>query len=106
MGSDREMEMMKVLFSPQVSERVLKYEFKNDVVTATLNGVTDTFDFSGMPDGIADSIESEVFDFNPVLSAKKESNTLYLELINFIGTDATEEEKFPEWFEVKSDGKD
>lgn len=98
--------MMKVLFSPQVSERVLKYEFNNDVITATMNGITDTFDFSGMPNGIADSIESEVFDFNPVLSAKKENNILYLELINFIGDNSTYEERFPEWFEVKLDGKD
>lgn len=97
---------MKILYSPQVSDRKLTYEFNNDVVTATLNGVTDTFDFSGMPDGIADSIESEVFDFNPILSAKKENNILYLELINFIGEDATYEERFPEWFEVKQDGKD
>lgn len=97
---------MKILYSPQVSDRKLTYEFNNDVVTATLNGVTDTFDFSGMPDGIADSIESEVFDFNPILSAKKENNILYLELINYIGENATYEERFPEWFEVESDGKD
>lgn len=97
---------MRILYSPQVSDRKLTYEFNNDVVTATLNDVTDTFDFRGMPNGVADSIESEVFDFNPVLSAKKENNILYLELINFIREDATEEERFPEWFEVKSDGKD
>ena len=97
---------MFIKYSPQVSDRKLTYEFNNDVVTATLNGATDTFDFSGMPNGVADSIESEVFDFNPVLSAKKDKNILYLELINFIGEDATYEERFPEWFEVKSDGKD
>lgn len=95
---------MKILYSPQVSDRKLTYEFNNDVVTATLNDITDTFDFSGMPNGFADSIESEVFDFNPVLSAKKEDNILYLELINFIDEDATEEECFPDWIEVKSDG--
>lgn len=97
---------MKVFFSPQVSERVLKYEFNNDVITATMNGITETFDFSAMPNGVADSIESEAFDFNPVISARKENDILYLELINFIGKDATEEERFPEWFEVKLDGKD
>ena len=97
---------MKVFFSPQFSERVLKYEFNNDVVTVTLNGVTEVFDFTGMPNGVADSIESEAFNFNPVISAKKENNILYLKLINFIGVDATEEERFPEWVEVKSDGKD
>ena len=97
---------MFIKYSPQVSERVLTYEFNGEVITATMNGVTETFDFSDMPNGVADYIESEVFDFPPVLSAKKENDILYLELINFIGEEATEEEKFPEWFEVKFDGED
>lgn len=96
---------MKVLFSPQVSERVLTYEFNDDMIKATMDGVTETFDFSGMPNGVADFIESEAFDFNPVINARKENDILYLELINFIGKEATEEERFPEWFEVKFDGK-
>ena len=97
---------MRVLFSPQVREEKIEYKIIEDVVTVTYNDKSEKYDFSGMPDGIADSIESEVFEFNPVLSARKESGILYLKLINFIGTDATEEERFPEWFEVKSDGKD
>lgn len=93
--------MMKVYFSPQVSDERMDYTFDNDVITATMNGVTETFDFSGMPNGIAESIKSEVFEFDPVLSAKKENNILYLELINFIGEDATEAERFPDWIEVE-----
>ena len=98
--------MMKVYFSPQVSDERIDYTFENDVITATLNGVTETFDFSEMPNGVADSIESEVFDFNPVISAKKENGTLYVELLNFIDGDATEEERYPEWIEVEFDGED
>lgn len=97
---------MKVLFSPQVRENKIEYKFIDDKVIVTHGNMSEEYDFSGMPNGIADSIESEVFDFNPVLSAKKENNILYLELINFIGMDATYEERFPEWFEVKPDGKD
>ena len=97
---------MFIKYSPQVSDKKLIYEFNNDVVTATMNGVTETFDFSGMPNGVADSIESGAFDFNPVISAKKENNILYLELLNYISEDATYEERFPEWYEVKLDGKD
>lgn len=98
--------MMKVFFSPQVREEKIEYKFIEDMVTVTYKGKSEKYDFSGMPDGIADSIESEVFDFSPVLSAKKENDTLYLGLINFIGEDATYGERFPEWFEVKFDGKD
>ena len=96
---------MKIFFSPQFNKDKIEYTFGKDVVTATMNGVKEKFDFSGMPDGVADSIESEVFGFNPVLSARKENDILHLELINFIGEDATEEERFPEWFEVKFDGE-
>lgn len=97
---------MRVLFSPQVREDKIEYIFTENMVIATYKGESEEYDFSGMPDGIADSIESEVFDSNPVLSARKENDILYLELINFIGADATEEERFPEWFEVKFDGED
>lgn len=99
---------MMILYSPQFNffGQKIFYTFEKDKVIAELDGKVDTFDFSGMPDGKADSIESESFDFNPVISAKKEDGILYLELINFIGEDATEEERFPEWFEVKFDGKD
>lgn len=98
--------MMKILFSPQVREDKIEYKFIEDVVTVVYNDKSEEYDFSSMPNGVADSIESEAFDFNPVLSAKKENNVLYLELLNFIGEDATYEERFPEWFEVKFDGKD
>ena len=92
---------MKVRFSPQVNQNRIEYTFGNDVITATLNDVTETFDFSEMPNGIAESIKSEVFEFDPVLSAKKENGILYLKLINFIGKDATEAERFPDWIEVE-----
>lgn len=97
---------MRVLFSPQVRENKIEYKFTENMVIVMYNDMSEKYDFSGMPDGVADSIESEVFDFNPVLSARKENDILYLELINFIGADATEEEKFPEWFEVEYDGED
>lgn len=96
---------MKVLFSPQVREDKIEYNFTENMVVVTYKGESEEYDFSGMPDGVADSIETEVFDFRPVLSARKENDILHLELINFIGTDATYEERFPEWFEVKFDGK-
>ena len=97
---------MRVLFSPQVRADKIEYKFIDDKVIVVYGDKSESYDFNGMPNGIADSIESEVFDFNPVLSAKKENNILYLKLINFIEEDATYEERFPEWFEVKSDGKD
>lgn len=95
---------MKILFSPQVNENKLEYTFENDVITATLNGVTDIFDFSGMPNGNANAITSTL-DTNPIISAKRVNNILYVELLNFIGEDATYEERFPEWFDSEAQNK-
>lgn len=99
--------MMKVKYSPQVNTNdTLSYTFGNDRVLILLNDIEEIFDFGSLPDGKAETIESDVFEFCPVLSAERKEGILYLELLNFIGFDATEEERFPEWQEVKLDGKD
>ena len=53
---------MKILYSPQINdEHQISYEFNGDIITATVNGETDTFDFSSMPnDSIAQSIKSKL----------------------------------------------
>lgn len=99
---------MKILFSPQVHETDrFKYEFENQKVRVTFKSKKDTFDFSGFPNGVLQLedpetgeklIETEL-EINPLISAKKENGILYVELMNFIGFDATEEERFPDWID-------
>ncbi|MGX8233944.1 hypothetical protein [Bacillus subtilis] len=95
---------MKILLSPQVPVNPIDkitYAFEEDVIRVTMpDGKTDTFDFTGLPDGELElgGVET-VLEPNPLLSAKKVEGVLYVELLNYIGLDATEEEKFPEWFE-------
>ena len=103
MVCDRKVEIMKIFFSPQTSAANIEYTFAEDKITVTHDNKSENYDFSGMPNGIAESIKSEVFEFDPVLSAKKENNILYLELLNFIGEDATEAERFPDWIEVEGE---
>ena len=94
---------MKIKYSPQFNERdQLTYYFDDELISVTLNDQTETFDFTNMPNGRAEKIESEEFAFCPIISAERKEGTLYLELLNFIGLDATEEEKFPEWQEVEN----
>lgn len=90
---------MQVLLSPQRpvnGEDKIDYEFGNDIVTATYKGVTDTFDFSGMPDGRAENIDTTL-EVNPIISAERKDGVLYVKLKNYIGEGATDEEKFPDW---------
>lgn len=90
---------MKIFLSPQVSDRKINYQFEGENIIATIDNITDTFDFSTMPDGIMDEVETAL-DVNPIVSAKRVEGELYVELLNFIDDNATEEEKFPEWQEV------
>lgn len=101
---------MRVLYSPQVNEQdTLNYEFVGDKITVTYNGEVDIFDFTGMPNGCSISsydrndvgIKSDL-PIDPIIKAEKVNGVLQVELINFIGLDATEEERFPDWIEVNS----
>lgn len=88
---------MHVLLVPQYNPRKeIIYKFKGELITATIDGITDVFDFSTVPDGVADQIDT-ILPLNPVLSAKKVNGVLFVELLNFIDEDATEEERFPDW---------
>lgn len=101
---------MKIYLSPTVPPNSIdriKYEFEEDIIKVTLpDGTNDTFDFSEFPDGelqVYDEngnslIQSELSD-DVILSAKKEDGILYVELENYIGPNAPDQERFPEWID-------
>ena len=114
---------MQILYTPQNNDRhKFEYEIANERITATLyeypitltedpEGVliietgtrikkgTDTFDFSGLPDGETEGIETEL-PFNPIVSAERREGELRIQLINFITAEADEAERYPEWEEI------
>ena len=80
---------MIIKLSPQVRDfDKIWYEIEKDKITATINDVTDTFDFTDMPDG-----ELQVYDDDannlietalsevPILSARKENGVLTVEIL-------------------------
>ncbi|WP_284037467.1 hypothetical protein [Neobacillus sp. 114] len=90
---------MRVYFSPVRSDDSLVYEFNGEAITVTLNGESEVFDFSEMPDGRLDSVETTL-SVNPILSAERVNGVLSVQLLNFIGVNADQEDLFPEWKEV------
>ena len=95
--------MMRILMSPQVmlEDKKFDFVFSGDTITATFDGETDTFDFSGLPDGEVDFSKIEtILPYNPILIARRLDGVLSVELLNFISEDASEFDKFPEWIEV------
>jgi len=91
-------EVMLVYYSPQRSDRQLSYAFPAPgVIEATLDGQTDTFDFSGLPDGELDvSALETTLDICPVLAARRVNGQLEVTLLRFHGPDAPYEERFPD----------
>jgi len=88
---------MLVRWSPQRSDRQLSYQFDGETITATLDGQTDVFDFSGLPDGELDvSALETTLDICPVLAARRVNGKLEVTLLKFHGPDAPESERFPE----------
>lgn len=94
--------MIKVYFSPQVSDRQIEYSFNGETLTAKIGDTEDIFDFSSLPDGELDreqEIET-ILPVNPIVSAKRVDGVLHLELLNWIEPDAPYESRFPEWCEL------
>ena len=90
---------MQIKYSPCRSDDSLVYTFDGEKVIVNYNGQEDIFDFTEMPDGMAENIKTTL-PLNPIISAKREEGILYLELLYFHGPNATHEERFSDWQEV------
>lgn len=96
---------MDILLIPQVRDRSkIWYEIEHQKITATINGVTDTFDFTDMPDGVLETyddygnelIETSL-ETNPISRAVKENGILYIDLLFSIDADEDDDRLlFPE----------
>lgn len=91
---------MQILYSPQRSDNKINYTFDNETITVEYLDKEDVFDFTEFPEGARLTNVNTTLDINPISSVKRENGVLYLELLYFHGSDATEEELFPTWEEV------
>ena len=100
---------MIVHFSPQRNDDKLEYIFKGETITATLNGITDTFDFSSLQEGdeVARNEETGELEIEtclpilPILDARRENGQIIVTVLKYHGKDAPENERFPEPLEVE-----
>ncbi len=99
---------MLIKFSPQRNDDKLTYEFTGETIKATLNGITDTFDFSSLNEGdeVARNEETGQLEIEtilpllPILDAKRENGQVIVTVLTYHGKDAPESERFPEPLEV------
>ncbi|EOH6333383.1 TPA: hypothetical protein ACIJOS_001841 [Citrobacter koseri] len=78
---------MKLIITPQRADIECSYSVTGDVLTAVVGGKSDSFDFSGMPDGEAGGFCS-LLEPCPVLRAVKKNGELSVTVIGFYGEDA------------------
>lgn len=80
---------MIIQLSPQVRDfNKIWYEVTENKITATINDISDTFDFTDMPDGelqIYDNEGNSLIETGlsevPILSARKENGVLTVEIL-------------------------
>jgi hypothetical protein len=90
--------MINLIYTPQRADIKAEYETHDDVLIATIDNITEVFDFTGLEEGIAEEIIVEVLPINPIISAKKTGDTVNVKVIRFY------EEDEKELFEVVGNG--
>ena len=82
--------MINLICSPQRSDLKSEYMIKNDVLTVAIGETTESFDFTGLAEGIAEEIITETLPINPIVSAEKIGDTINITVIRFYGVDEKE----------------
>ena len=79
--------MIKLMETPQRSERKATFTTDADVLTVEMDGVAEVFDFTGFAEGIAEEIKPEFLSINPIISAEKTGDVVTVKVIRFYGAD-------------------
>ncbi len=90
--------MINLSYTPQRADFKAEYITNNDILTVKIGEIEETFDFTGLDEGIAEEIITEVLPINPIISAEKVGDTVNVTVIRFY----SEDEK--ELFEVVDNG--
>lgn len=92
---------MKIYKSPQVrmDGKRIAYAFSDEKISATFDGATDVFDFTGVRSSIKVSAIRTALAVNPIEKIEYDG-TLKITITNFIAPDASEEERYPHFEEV------
>lgn len=90
---------MLVKLTPQInSENEINYEYEQEKLTVTLDGMVDTFDFSNVRELRPEQIKTTL-PINPIVAFERIEGVLYLTLLNFV-QGAVEYDCFPQFLEV------
>ena len=82
--------MIKIIETPQRADSKISYTADADILSVTIDDITEEFDFTGLPEGRAEEITPEILTMNPIVSAEKIGDELTITMIRFYGEDEKE----------------
>lgn len=82
--------MINLTYISQRNDIKAEYTTSNDILTVKIDDITETFDFTGFEEGIAEKIIAEELPIIPVVSAEKIGDTINVKVIRFYGADEKE----------------
>ena len=75
--------MINLIKTPQRADIKAIYTIDNDILTVVIGETEETFDFTGLEEGTAEEIITEVLPINPIISAEKIGDTVNIKVIRF-----------------------
>lgn len=91
---------MIINFTPIVTHReennYYLYHTEGDILYVTKGDITEAFDFTDFPNGVAQDIVSDHFETSPVIEAERVDGTLYVTVERTLPEVVSEELAFPE----------
>lgn len=82
--------MINLITIPQRADIKAVYAINGDILTVSINGFTEVFDFTGLGEGVAEQIAIESLPLNPILSAEKTGDIIIVKAIQFYGKNEKE----------------
>ena len=79
--------MIKVTEAPQRSDYTIHHTVNGDILIVTIDDTTEEFDFSGLPEGMAEEIVPDSLPLNPIMSAEKVGDEIKITLLRLYGED-------------------
>ena len=79
--------MINLTESPQRADIEIQYTISNDILTAIIGESIETFDFTGIEEGIAEEIIVEILTINPIVNVEKIGDMVNITVVRFYAED-------------------
>ena len=82
--------MINLIYTPQRADFKAEYMVSDDALIVKIEDIEESFDFTVLPEGIAEKIITESLPINPIVSAEKTGDTINIKVIRFYNSDEKE----------------